>query len=71
MPESDPKREVILSQTEWQEFGRIYFGRNGRDHGHEFFLGVSGNDVQSVLIPQKDRKRVAALLRRFAKRLDP
>lgn len=66
----NPRRADI--EAEWPEGGAIWWGRNGKEHGGEFFVGLSGpDDVQSVRIPEKDRKRVARVLRVLVRRLDP
>ena len=55
----------------WESLGHIWYGRNARKHGGEFYLGVRGDDIASVRIPEQDRRKVAKLLRRLADRLDP
>lgn len=51
----------------------VVFGRNGREHGHEFFLLVNDGmgDGGSTSIPKGDHKAFAAFLRKAADRLDP
>lgn len=46
----------------------LWFGRN---RPGEYFLGLMGYDAESITIQPEDRKKVAAFLRRCARRLDP
>lgn len=65
-------RNAVHIEEDWPGGGSVWFGRNEHRDGFQFYLGLStANDSHSIRIPEKDRKRVAALLRRFARRLDP
>lgn len=47
----------------------FYWGKNEARFGGEYYLGVSSDDVQSVVIPDGEEIRAAAALEALAKKL--
>lgn len=52
--------------------GSIYYGKNKKEHGGAFYVGVSdAYNSANTEIPPNDQKSAARLLRRLADRMDP
>lgn len=69
-PRQPSRRNHVEISGDFPEGGAVWYGRNTRRFGGEFFLGLSdASNTASVRIPEKDRVKVARLMERFAKRL--
>lgn len=63
--------KVVVRGT-FPDGGSLWSGKNRREHGGEFFIGLTNEaDSQALRIPKADQVKVAKWLRRFADRLDP
>lgn len=53
--------------------GRLVLGRNAKRHGGEFYIMAAEafGPIASIRIADGERKKVAAWLRRAAKRIEP